>query len=215
MSEVKPQTSWEVWEELANAWTHGFGLLLSLFGLAWIVSLALVTEDFWKITSSIVFGCSLILLYTSSTLYHSIRNPDTKRLLRTIDHCAIYVLIAGSYTPFLLITLKGPWGWSLFGVVWSLAAIGILFKIFYTGRFRLLSTLFYVGMGWLVLVAIEPLRANLVMEGCYLVLLGGLSYTLGAVIYALHWPRFHHAIWHLFVMGGSFCHYLAVLYYVI
>lgn len=207
--------SWEIWEELANALTHGIGLLLSVIGLIWMISLAAVTEDAWKLASSVVFGVSLILLYLSSTLYHSFRKPTTKQVLRTLDHCAIYVLIAGSYTPFVLVTLQGAWGWSLFATVWTLAFIGIIFKICFTGRFRLLSTLFYVSMGWLVLVAIQPLSQALPEGGLYWVMLGGALYTFGAVIYALKRPLFHHAFWHLCVMGGSFCHYLAILHYVI
>ena len=161
-------------------------------------------------TATAIFGATLVLLYTSSTLYHSFRNEGTKRLLRKFDHAAIFLLIAGTYTPFLLVNLRGPWGWSLFGVIWALAGAGVALKFWFTGRFRVGSTLLYIGMGWLVMVAVRPMQSNVPPAALWLLLAGGLSYTLGTVFYL--WKRlpYHHAIWHLFVLGGSVCHFCAV-----
>ena len=156
-----------------------------------------------------------VLLYTTSTLYHSFSGEELKRLLRKFDHAAIFLLIAGTYTPFLLVSLRGPWGWSLFGVVWGLAAVGVALKFWFTGRFRVLSTLIYIGMGWLVLAAFRPLLAALPRGGLVLLLAGGLCYTGGAAFYL--WKRlpYHHAVWHLWVLAGSGCHWASVFLYVI
>jgi hemolysin III len=197
-------------EELANALTHGLGIVLSLGGLVALVTLTCLRGDAWSITATAVFGTTLVLLYTASTLYHSFRDERTKRLLRKFDHAAIFLLIAGTYTPFLLVNLRGPWGWSLFGVIWGLAVAGVAVKFWFTGRFRLLSTLLYLGMGWLVVIALRPMLQAVTPAGLWLLLAGGLAYTVGTVFYS--WKRlpYHHAIWHLFVLGGSACHYFAV-----
>lgn len=204
----------EMMEELANALTHGMGCLLSILGFYWLLNAASSSPGEWKLISAILFGSSLITLYAASTLYHSFRSPSLKRIFKIVDHCAIYCLIAGSYTPFTLITLQGPWGWFLFTTIWSMAALGILFKVYYINRWPILSTLFYLAMGWLVVIAAEPLMDALHPYGLYLLITGGLLYTLGAIVYTLERPAFHHAIWHLFVLGGSTCHYFAVLHYV-
>lgn len=201
-------------EEFASAVTHAIGLILSILGLFWLSSTAFATGDPWKVSSALLFGGSLVLLYGASTLYHSFQEPTLKHQLRIFDHCAIYLLIAGSYTPFALITLGGSWGWSLFILEWLFAAIGIYFKISSFHGSNLLSTLFYLAMGWLIIFAASPLLDNLSHHGLYLLVAGGLSYTLGSLIYLLEKPLFHHAIWHLFVMGGSACHYFSVLLYV-
>jgi hemolysin III len=197
-------------EELANALTHGLGIVLSVGGLAALVTLTSRRGDAWSITATAVFGTTLVLLYTASTLYHSFSDERTKRLLRKFDHAAIFLLIAGTYTPFLLVNLRGPWGWSLFGVIWGLAVAGVAVKFWFTGRFRLLSTLLYLGMGWLVVIALRPMLQAVAPAGLWLLLAGGLAYTVGTVFYS--WKRlpYHHAIWHLFVLGGSVCHYFAV-----
>ena len=202
-------------EELANAVTHGIGIVLSLAGLTLVVKLASLHGDAWHVTSTAIFGVSLVLLYTTSTLYHAFRDEARKRLLRKFDHAAIFLLIAGTYTPFLLVTLRGPWGWSLFGVVWGLAAAGIALKFWLAGRFRVVSTLIYIAMGWLVLIAIRPLSLALAPAGLWLLLAGGLCYTGGAVFYL--WKRlpYHHAVWHLWVLAGSSCHWAAVYGYVV
>jgi len=198
-------------EELANALTHGIGAALSVAGLAVIVSLASLRADAWCVTATAIFGATLVLLYTASTLYHSVRGEALKRRLRKFDHAAIFLLIAGTYTPFLLVSLRGPWGWSLFGVIWALAAAGVTMKFWFTGRFKILSTLLYLAMGWLVVIALRPMLRVVPADGLWLLLAGGLCYTVGTVFYV--WKRlpYHHAVWHLFVLGGSVCHFFSVL----
>lgn len=165
------------------------------------------------VVASAVFGAALVLMYTASTLFHSIPLPRTKRVLRVIDHCFIYVLIAGTYTPFALITLHGAYGWSLLGCIWGLALVGIGFKIFTTGRFEMLSLAIYLAMGWCGLAVLRPLLHALAVPGLWLLLMGGLSYTVGVAFYSWERLRYHHAIWHVFVLAGSICHYFAVLLY--
>jgi len=162
-----------------------------------------------------IFVLSLLALYAASTLYHAIPDSRAKRVLRIVDHSAIYLLIAGSYTPFTLGLLRGALGWSLLGIVWGLATTGILFKLVFGVRYPHLSTLFYLGMGWLAVVALRPLASALPGPGLALLLAGGLCYTGGVLFYVWDRPRYHHAVWHLFVLGGSTCHYLAVLWYVV
>jgi hemolysin III len=202
-------------EETINAATHGLGVLLGLVGLTVLVVTAVLRGDAWHIASCSIYGATLVLLFTGSTLYHSFRSPRVKHVFRIIDHSSIYLLIAGTYTPFLLVSLRGRWGWSLFGVVWGLALAGIVFQIFFVRRFRLAQTLIYLAMGWLALVAVKPLLERVPMAGLLWLLSGGLFYSLGAVFYL--WKRlpFHHGIWHLFVLAGSVCHYFAILFYVI
>jgi hemolysin III len=202
-------------EEIAHCATHGAGLLLSLAGLAALVATARTHADSVLLAACSVFGFSLILLYLTSTLYHGIPSPRAKRVLRVLDHSAIFLLIAGTYTPFTLVSLRGPWGYWLFGTVWGMALVGILFKAFATGRLRRLSVVFYLAMGWCVLVALEPLMAALAPEGVRLLFLGGIAYTAGVVFYAWRRLPYHHAVWHLFVLAGSVLHFLAVLLYVI
>ena len=202
-------------EELANSVSHGLGAALSVVGLALLVVRSGRHGDGWQMVSTAVFGATLVLLYASSTVYHSFRDEKRKHVLQKFDHAAIFLLIAGTYTPFSLITLRGPWGWSLFGVVWSLAIVGITLKFWFAGRFKVASTLIYVGMGWLVMVAIKPLIAALPPAGFRLLIAGGLCYTGGAAFYL--WKRlpYHHAIWHVFVLGGSACHWAAVYFYLL
>jgi len=202
-------------EEWANRITHGIGAALSLVGLVVLTTCSSLNGDAWVITGVTVFGITLVVLYTTSTLYHSFRSVAVKQVLRKFDHAAIFLLIAGSYTPFLLVTLHGPWGWRLFGIVWGLAVIGITLKFWFAGRFQLVSTLVYIAMGWLVLLVLRPLLAVLPREGFWLLLAGGLCYTGGAVFYL--WKRlpYHHAVWHLWVMAGSACHWAAVFFYVV
>ena len=196
--------------EIASALTHGLGAVAALAGGAVLITLAAIHGDAWQLGASIVFGVSLLLLYVASTLYHSIQHPVVKGRLKVFDHCAIYLLIAGTYTPFTLIGLRGPWGWGLFIAIWTLALFGVIFKLFYTGRFKLLSTIIYIAMGWLVLVAIKPMLEVLDAWTLGWLLAGGLSYTLGTYFYHRESIRFSHAIWHLFVIGGSVCHFIAV-----
>ncbi|WP_449283937.1 PAQR family membrane homeostasis protein TrhA [Luteimonas yanweni] len=198
-------------EELASALTHGLGATAALAGGAVLITLAALYGNGWQLGAAIVFGVSLLLLYIASTLYHSFQNPVLKGRLKVFDHCAIYVLIAGTYTPFTLIGLRGPWGWGLFAAIWTLALTGVVFKLFYTGRFKRLSTLVYVAMGWLVLVAIKPVLAALDAWTFGWLVAGGVFYTLGTVFYHRESLPFSHAIWHLFCIAGSVCHYVAVM----
>lgn len=221
LAKVKALPSEEEWvqglllgDEWANYLTHGLGLILSFVGLFVLLITPMQSGDHLKMIILGVYGASLILLYAASTIYHAARTPKVKRIFRTVDHCAIYLLIAGSYTPFTMLVLGGFWGWTLFAIVWGLAVLGIAFKIFFRHRFKLLSTFIYLFMGWLVVIAAEPLFNSLHIAGLYWLLAGGLSYTAGVVFYALDKRRFYHAIWHLFVLGGSVCHYLAVLFYI-
>ncbi len=202
-------------EEIANSLTHGIGAMLSVAGLVVMVMVAAATGDPWKITAVSIFGASLILMYLASTLYHAIPAASVKKLFRTFDHCAIYLLIAGTYTPFLLVSMRGAWGWSLFGLVWGIAVVGCGFKAFHTGKFDRLSTALYVGMGWIVLVAIKPAVAMVPTGGLVLMLLGGLAYTAGVFFYVCNRIPFNHAIWHGFVMAGSAFHFFGVLFYVV
>lgn len=202
-------------EELANSVTHGVGLGISAVGAAVLVVLTALHGDPWQIFSSVVYGASLVALYTASTLYHSFRPPKIKRVLRIFDHCAIYLLIAGSYTPFALVSLRGGWGWTLFGLVWGLAVAGILFKVFFTGRLNALSTTVYVLMGWLCVVAAKPIIAMVPTGALWWLAAGGIIYTAGTIFYHNRRVPYSHAIWHLFVIGGSACHYFAISRYIL
>jgi hemolysin III len=206
-----PASNYTREEEIANSLTHGMGLLLSVGGLAVLVTFAALHGDARAVTACAVFGSSLVLLYASSTLYHSIQASRLKQAMRVVDHVAIFFLIAGTYTPFMLVNLRGPWGWSLFGVVWALAVAGTTLKLFFTGRFRVLSTLVYLFMGWIVLVAIKPLVEALPRGSLIMLFAGGMAYSMGTVFYL--WKRlpYHHAVWHMFVLAGSICHFFAVL----
>ena len=197
-------------EELASALTHGLGATAALAGGAVLITLAALHGDGWQLGASIVFGIALLLLYLASTLYHSIHHPVIKGRLKVFDHCAIYVLIAGTYTPFTLIGLRGSVGWWLFATIWALALAGVVFKLFYTGRFKKLSTLIYVAMGWLIMVAAKPMFAALDTWTLGWLIAGGAFYTLGTVFYHRPSMRYSHAIWHLFVLAGSISHYVAV-----
>ncbi len=201
-------------EELANAVTHGIGLVLSLIGLPILILVALDRGERAMVIGASVFGATLIALYAASTLYHAIPHPTIKQRLRVVDHAAIYLLIAGTYTPFTLGVLRGTWGWTLFGIVWTLAALGVLFKVvFGSGAMAKLSTAIYVAMGWVIIVAIKPLMASMEYAGLMLLVAGGLCYTGGVIFYVDRRRAWTHPVWHLFVMGGSICHYFAVLWY--
>ena len=201
--------------ERLNAWTHLVGAVLALLGMIWLLYLASVSGDVWKIVSVAIYGATLFILYSASTIYHCTRGP-WKRAMRKLDHLSIYLLIAGSYTPFCLVTLRGPWGWSLFGTVWGLAVIGMLQEIKPRSEARILSLVIYAVMGWIVMIAVSPLLAGLGSAGFAWLASGGVMYTVGIVFYVYderfrHW----HGIWHLFVMAGSFLQYVAVWRYVL
>lgn len=208
--------TYSIGEEIANALTHGIGALLSVAAMTMMIMLSVQQADGWKLASSIVYGISLVVLFTSSTLYHSFQPQNLKKIFQILDHCAIYLLIAGTYTPFLLVSLNGQWGWWLFGVIWGLAIAGILFKLKFKHRFPKASLITYILMGWVIVVAADKMLELVPAGGLWLLLAGGLSYTLGTVFYAADKKiPFNHAIWHLFVLGGAVCHFLAVVLYVI
>ncbi|NLF17619.1 MAG: hemolysin III family protein [Lentisphaerae bacterium] len=202
-------------EEIANGLTHGLGALLGCVALALLVVFASLRGDVWHIVSCSIYGASLILLYGFSSAYHLIRQPRLKRLFQTLDHSAIYLLIAGTYTPFLLVTLRGAWGWSLFGVLWGLSAVGIILELTLSRRYRWLSLPIYLVMGWTALVALRPMMVGLTPSGMAWVFAGGLVYSLGVIFYVLKRVPFAHTIWHLFVLGGSVCHFVAVFWHVV
>jgi hemolysin III len=200
-------------EELANALTHGLGIVLSLAAVALLVVFSALNGTARHIVSFSIYGATLVLLYTASTLYHSFRNPRTKRALRILDHSAIYLLIAGTYTPFTLVVLKGAFGWTLFGIIWGLATTGVVLKLVFVGRFHAVAVGLYIAMGWLVVVGLKPLIRGLPTPGLALMVAGGLLYTGGTVFYASKRIPWNHAIWHFFVLGGSICQFFAVLFY--
>jgi hemolysin III len=209
------QSSYTVAEEIAHSITHGFGIVLSIAGLAALVAVA-ARSGTRSVVAYSIFGTSLILLYVASTLYHSIPIPRAKRVLQVIDHSAIYLLIAGTYTPFTLVSLRGAWGWGLFAGIWALALAGIALEwtpLRQWRRMRIVTIVLYLAMGWLVLVAMKPLTQVVAAGGILLLVLGGLSYTAGVAFYLWRRLPYHHAVWHLFVLLGSVLHFFAVLFY--
>jgi hemolysin III len=202
-------------EEIASSVTHGIGILLAIAGLAVLVAFAAKQGDAWHVTSCSIFGAALILCFTTSTLYHSVQAERLKHTLRALDHSAIFVLIAGTYTPFLLVNLRGAWGWSLFALIWGLTVLGIALRLFLKGRLHGLVVSIYLAMGWAVVIAAEPMLRHVGTGGLVLLAAGGLAYTAGVAFYK--WKRlpYNHAIWHGFVLAGAALHFFAVLFYVI
>lgn len=197
-------------EEFANALTHGIGLLGAIVGTVVLIVMAATRGDAWEIVGVSIFGASMVVLYAASTAYHAVSLPMLKAKLKVVDHAAIYLLIAGTYTPFMIDELRGGWGWSLFGVIWGLALVGVIVKLRWTGRFRLLSTLVYVAMGWMVLIAVKPMVSELTATTIGWLVAGGILYTAGTPFFHREQMRHSHAIWHLFVMAGTACHAVAV-----
>ncbi len=208
-----PQYSFH--EELANAITHGLGIVFSISGLGVLTAFASIFGTTWHIISCAIYSATMILMYTASTLYHSIPYPRAKSLFRTLDHSSIFLMIAGTYTPFTLVSLRGPWGWTLFGMIWSLAAAGIVCEIFLLKKYRLLAVAIYIAMGWSVVIAIKPLMAAVPTPGIWLLVIGGLCYTVGTIFYISKKIPFNHAIWHGFVLAGTVFQFFAILLYVI
>lgn len=202
-------------EETLNIITHGIGLLLSIVALVLLLVHSFNSGTVRHITSFAIFGVSMIALYAASTFYHYSKSPELRYRLNILDHAAIYVLIAGTYTPFCLVVLKGWVGWTIFGVSWGLALIGIIFKIFYFGRYDRMSTIAYVLMGWVIIFAIKPLVSNFSTAGLIWLFSGGLAYSIGAYLYSVRRIRFNHALFHVFVLLGSFCHFISVFMYVL
>jgi hemolysin III len=202
-------------EDTLNSITHGAGVLFSIIGLILLIAFSSRYGQINHIISCTIFGTALVLLYTASTLYHSSRKPTVKHFFKIVDHSCIYVLIAGTYTPFMLVVIRGSLGWAIFAIVWSLTILGIVFKVFFVNRFRIISTIAYLAMGWLIIFAIKPLFQTLPGEGIAWLVAGGLAYTMGIVFYIWKKLPFNHAIWHLFVLAGSICHFMAVFFYVV
>lgn len=212
--EVPVSRQESVSEHVANAITHGMGLGLSIACLVLLVVFASLRHGVWEVVSCSVYGTTLVVLYLASTLYHSIHIPRVRRVLHIIDHAAIYLLIAGTYTPYLLVPLRGALGWSLFGVVWGLALAGMIFQVLFIGRFKVISTLSYVAMGWMVVATIVPLLKVLPVMAIIWMAIGGLCYTVGVIFYVWKRLKFAHALWHLFVLAGSLCHFFGVFFFV-
>lgn len=202
-------------EEAANRLTHGVGAIFSVLGLFVLVYAAATRQEPWLLASCTLYGITLVLFYAVSTIYHTVRPPRLRYLFRILDHCGIFLLIAGTYTPFTLVSLPSPWGWAIFLVIWALAFAGTTLKVFMTERLRIAGPLLYLAMGWLIVVAWRPLTAAVPPAGIAWLLAGGLFYSFGLIFYAWEKLPYNHAVWHLFVLGGSLCHYLAVLWYVV
>lgn len=211
----KDITYYDPKEEKFNVISHAVGLVLSIVALVLLVVFSSIYGSAWHIVSFSIYGASLILLYSASTFYHYVQSPKLRHRLNIFDHSAIYVLIAGTYTPFTLVVLNGWVGWTIFGVSWGLALAGIILKLFFTGKYDKISTFAYVLMGWVVIFAIKPLVHNLPFEGLMWLLAGGIFYTVGAVLYSIKTLKFNHAIFHVFVLVGSFAHFIAVFFYVL
>jgi len=201
-------------EDVVNSAIHGVGLLLALVALPLLIVDAALHGNGWHVVSFSIYGGSLVFMYAVSTIYHATREERRKRWLQVVDHASVFLLIAGTYTPFTIVTLNGGWGWSLFGVVWGLSTVGIGLKIWLGDRYDVLSTLLYIALGWLVVVAIGPLVRSLELGGLIWLLAGGVVYTAGTIFYLWERLPFNHAVWHVFVLGGSVCHFLAVLLFV-
>lgn len=207
---LRPQS---LGEEIANSITHGIGVALSVAGLVLLVVFASLYGDAWRIVSFSIYGATLIFLYLASTLYHSLTNPKAKNFFHYLDHSAIFLLIAGTYTPVTLVALRGTVGWIMFGLIWTLAIGGIIFKAVAKGRFRIISVIVYLMMGWIVVIAVKPLLSSVPTGMITWLIIGGLCYSLGVIFYALKKMPFHHMVWHIFVLGGSISHFLGILFY--
>lgn len=207
----KQAPQYSVIEEIANSMTHGIGAALAVIGLICLIVYSGNYRDAWRVVGFSIFGVSLFFLYLSSSLYHAFPNGRIKHFLRLTDHSAIFLLIAGTYTPVLLVAMRGPWGWTLLGLIWALALAGLIFELAFLGRFKKVSLAIYVGMGWLAVIAIKPMLTMLPPGLLTYIVIGGLFYTTGIVFYVSTRLPYHHAIWHLFVLAGSTLHFLGML----
>ena len=214
MKKNKEVYTYDSFEEKLNVYTHAFGLVLSVLALFLLINKSISIDSIWYRISFPVFGLSLIILYAASTFYHNAKHENVRRKLNIFDHASIYILIAGTYTPFTLVTLHGKIGWIIFGITWGLALIGVVLKIFFTGRFDVISTIAYVLMGWVIVFVFKPLYESLPFQGILWLFIGGIFYTIGALLYSLKRIKYNHAIFHVFVLFGSFSHFITVYYYV-
>jgi hemolysin III len=210
---IDPATGRSGREEIANALTHAVGAALSIAGLSVLVAHAASEGDPWRVVSFSIYGATLVTLYLASTLYHTFHGPRLKKYLRLADHSAIFLLIAGTYTPFTLVNMRGPWGWTMFGIIWGLAIAGVAMKLLFGPRFMVVSVTLYIAMGWIVVIAIKPTIETIPAAGILWMVTGGVAYTSGVVFFAWKSLPYSHAIWHLFVMAGSMCHFIAVLFH--
>ena len=215
MTSTRVKRSWTLGEEIANSVTHGAGMVASIAGLIFLTGVTARRGDPWLITSCFIYTSTLVLLYTASTLYHALSSTRARHVFHVLDHSAIYLLIAGTYTPFALVNLRGPWGWSILGITWALAVLGITVKSVFGPRWPIVSTILYIAMGWTAVIAFKPLLAHVAPAGVAWMVAGGLAYTSGVVFFAWERLRYSHALWHLFVLAGSVCHYIAILRYVV
>ena len=199
-------------EEIANSISHGIGAALSVAGLVLLVVFSALFGDAWRVVSFSIYGSTLVILYLMSTLYHGFTNPRLKRFFRILDHVSIYLLIAGTYTPIALVSMRGPWGWTIFGLIWGMAIAGIISKFFIIDKLKYLSVVFYIAMGWLIVIALKPMIEMVPSNMIFWMVIGGLSYTFGVIFYAMKKMPYHHAVWHLFVLGGSVCHFLGIFF---
>jgi len=206
--------AWSFGEELAHSVTHGMGWIASLVGLVVLMISAVRSGDPWTIGACAVYAVTLVLLYAASTLYHALSGTRARHVFHVLDHSAIFLLIAGTYTPFALVTLRGPWGWTIFCLVWSLAVAGVTLKAVFGPKWPILSTSIYIAMGWTVVIAVKPLLAAMPPGAIAWLVAGGLAYTGGVTFFAWTRLRYSHAIWHLFVLTGSICHYIVILRYI-
>ena len=213
IGELEPHQFYTKGEEMFNSISHGVGALLSISALVLTVVWTVLYGDGLCLLSALIYSISLILLYCMSTLYHALTHPTAKKVFRVFDHCSIFLLIAGTYTPYTLVTLRGPVGWWIFAAVWAVTVLGIVLNSISIERFTVFSMICYVAMGWVIIVAIKPLAAALPATGLWLLVAGGVVYTLGIIFYAMKW-RYAHSIWHLFVLGGSVLHFFSILLYV-
>ncbi|MDM5359207.1 hemolysin III family protein [Peribacillus sp. RS7] len=202
-------------EEVVNAITHGVGVLLSIAALVFLIIFSVQKGSPWHVVISVIYGVSMLLLYVSSTLVHSFPEGKTKDIFEIFDHSAIYIFIAGTYTPIMLLVIQGSLGWTLLAIIWGVAIIGVVFKAFYVKKFLFLSTILYIAMGWMIVIVWGPLSATMPTAGIHLLIAGGLLYTFGAIFYVWRAFPFHHAVWHVFVLGGSVTHFFAVLFYIL
>jgi hemolysin III len=214
MSSFRQSRPYTYREELAHGISHGIGAGLAIAGLVFLLYFAIRNGNVWHIVSASIYGSSLILLYLASTLYHLLSSPRFKRLFKRLDHLMIYGLIAGTYTPLTLVSLRGGWGWTLFGLIWGMALCGLILELVFKRKIHWISLALYLGMGWLIVIAAQPLLASLAPGGIVLLVAGGLLYTLGVIFYVWESLSYHHVIWHLFVMAGSIAHFFSILLYV-
>jgi len=215
MKSTYPVSEYSVFEEVIHAITHGVGVLLSIGGLSWMLYLSIAAADPWRIVASSIYGATLIALFLASTVYHSMHASRHREIFKLLDHCAIYLLIAGTYTPFLLVAMRTDTGWWLFGTIWALATAGIVKKLWFRHRFPKLALFSYLAMGWLIVVAAPQMAEAIGSNGMAWLFAGGICYSVGAIFYALQRVPFNHAVWHVFVLGGGVCHFLGVVWYVL